>query len=251
MPCRTLEPYDAQRITPRGAYNLLTRCAHARTGRAANQGASMRLTKKEIDRIIKPVAGQAIYWDDDLPGFGLRVTPTRMTYIAQGRVNGRTVRVTLGRHGPLTPDIARNEARKRLGDMARGIDHNRRARSEKLAGVTLAQAYRAYVASKSLSNNTSRDYERAMRIGFPAWADMPIVQITGGMVSRRFEELSADGPAKANQMCRFLRAVLGWAMWRFGHDDGTPLLQANPCDILSKLKRWHRIERRTGHLEWI
>ena len=167
----------------------------------------MRLTKKKIDRVVPPATGQVIYWDDDLAGFGLRVTPTRMTYISQGRVDGRTVRVTLGRHGPLTPGMARNEARKRLGDMARGIDHNRRARSERLAGVTLSQAYRAYIASKALADNTQRDYERAMRIGFPAWADMPIVQITGGMVSRRFEELSADGPAKANQMGRFLRAT--------------------------------------------
>jgi hypothetical protein len=38
---------------------------------------------------------------------------------------------------------------------------------------------------------------------------MPIVQITGDMVGRRFEELSADGPAKAKQMGTFLRALLG------------------------------------------
>lgn len=140
MRCCTLVPHDAQRITPPGAYNLLTRgvpCAAAEQ----QPEASMRLTKKKIDRVVPPATGQVIYWDDDLAGFGLRVTPTRMTYISQGRVDGRTVRVTLGRHGPLTPGMARNEARKRLGDMARGIDHNppssvRKTRwSDPIAGV--------------------------------------------------------------------------------------------------------------------
>jgi integrase len=78
---------------------------------------------------------------------------------------------------------------------------------------------------------------------------MPLPQITGGMVNRRFDELSKDGPAKANQMFRFLRALLGWAMWRYAHDDGTPILPSNPCEILGKLKRWHRIERRDRHIE--
>lgn len=209
----------------------------------------MKIIKSQINRISIPTAGQTIYWDESLPGFGLRATPSRMTYITQGRVGGRTVRVTLGRHGPLTPDMARKEAQKRLGEMAQGIDPNRRARAEKLAGVTLEEAYRAYIACKPLTPNTLRDYERAIRVGFSTWKAMPLPQITGGMVNRRFDEISRDGPAKANQMFRFLRALLGWAMWRYGHDDGTPLLPTNPCEILSKLKRWHRIERRERHIE--
>lgn len=209
----------------------------------------MKITKSQIDRISSPASGQIIHWDDSLPGFGLRVTPSRTTYIAQGRVGGRTVRVTLGRHGPLTPDMARREAQKRLGQMAQGIDPNRRARAEKLAGVTLEEAYRAYIATKPLALNTLRDYERAIRVGFNTWRAMPLPQITGGMVNRRFDEISKDGPAKANQMFRFLRALLGWAMWRYGHDDGTPLVPSNPCEILGKLKRWHRIERRQRHIE--
>ena len=51
----------------------------------------MKITKSEINRISIPTSGQVIYWDESLPGFGLRVTPSRMTYIAQGRVAGRTV----------------------------------------------------------------------------------------------------------------------------------------------------------------
>ena len=209
----------------------------------------MKLTKREIDRLTLPATGQRIYWDSELRGFGLRLTPSRMTYVAQGRVNGRTVRVTLGRHGPLTPDQARAEARKCLGHMDRGLDRNRAEKAEKLAGVTLEQAYSAYVASKELAPKTRRDYERALNVACSPWRGLPFTKITGGMVSRRFDEMSTQGPAQANQMFRFLRALLGWAMWKYANDDGTPLLPGNPCEILTKLKRWNRVERRVRHLE--
>jgi integrase len=69
------------------------------------------------------------------------------------------------------------------------------------------------------------------------------------MVRRRFEEISDRSRAQANQHFRFLRALLGWAMWRYGNGDGSPLIPENPCQILTKLKCWHRIDRRTGYVE--
>jgi integrase len=211
----------------------------------------MKLTKKEIDRIERPVSGQVFHWDDELKGFGIRVTPTGISYVARGSVRGsaRRPRITLGRHGPLTPDMARTEAKKALADMARGIDRRREEQVTRLASVTLEQAYLAYVQSKPLADKTRRDYDRAMRCAAAPWRKLPLLKVTGGMVSKRFDEVSADGPAQANQMFRFLRALFGWAMWKFAHDDGTPLIPANPCDILSKLKRWNRVARRERHVE--
>src|SRR6185503_15527565 len=124
----------------------------------------MKLTKKEIDRLTLPVSGQLIFWDSELKGFGVRLTPSRMTYVAQGRVQGRSVRVTLGRHGALTPDQARAEARKALGDMDRGLDRNQLDKAKKAAGITLEEAYGAYTASKQLATSTRRDYERALNV---------------------------------------------------------------------------------------
>jgi hypothetical protein len=144
---------------------VLTTCvqafAHARDGSAQFGELNMKPTKREMDKLERPAAGQKLYFDDELKGFGVRLTPTRIPYGAQGRVAGRTVRVPLGVHGPWTPDAARVEARKALADMGRGIDRNRQRKADRVAGVTLNEAYEAYLADRTLAENTRHDYERA------------------------------------------------------------------------------------------
>jgi integrase len=210
----------------------------------------LKLTKTNIDRITPPAIGTDLYWDDDLTGFGIRVSGSRKTYIAQSRVRGtgRQIRIALGLHGRLTPAQARHEAKTALGDMERGIDRRLAQRRERLAGITLTTAYEAYTASKALSDKTRRDYERAMHVACAPWHSLPLAKITGGMVHDRFEEVSKMGPVQANQMFRFLRALLGWSMWRYVNDDGTPLMPANPCQILTKLNRWNPVRRRDRHV---
>lgn len=208
-----------------------------------------KITKRTVDAIHHPETGQVFVWDSDLPGFGLRVTPTRKTYIVQSRVAGKTVRTTIGTHGPLTPDQARREAVKRLGDMAKGVNLNQAERDAKLKGITLAEAYRDYLANRDLTPNTLKDYAKAMNKAFLDWQGLPLTGITRAMIERRFDQLSERSEAQANQQFRFLRAVLNFAMEKYSTADGEPLIPSNPCNRLTALKKWHRIERRTNHLE--
>ncbi|MDE0096445.1 MAG: integrase arm-type DNA-binding domain-containing protein [Gammaproteobacteria bacterium] len=57
------------------------------------------------------VGRDTVFWDRNRPGFGVRIFPsgTKM-YIAQARYGGKSVRVTLGRHGVITADEARSQA---------------------------------------------------------------------------------------------------------------------------------------------
>lgn len=209
---------------------------------------SDKLTKRIVDRAPYPQHGQIFVWDSELKGFGLRITPTRKTYVVQARVVGRTVRVTVGPHGPLTPEQARHEAHKRLGELAKGVNLNQERRVAKIKAVTLAQAYGDYLKARKLTANTLKDYNKAMRRGFADWTDLAITRISRVMVERRFVELSAHSPAQANQMFRFLRALLNFAMAKYLDADGNPTLPSNPCDQLSALKLWHRIGRRTCYI---
>jgi hypothetical protein len=56
----------------------------------------LRLTKSNIKKIEPPEAGQVLYWDTQLKGFGLRVGPRSRVFIAEDKVDGKTVRVTVG-----------------------------------------------------------------------------------------------------------------------------------------------------------
>ena len=53
-------------------------------------------------------------WDFELPGFGVKVTPAgSRVYLVQYRIGGRkgrTRRVTIGRHGSITAEAARETA---------------------------------------------------------------------------------------------------------------------------------------------
>ena len=87
--------------------------------------ATGRISKRSVDA-LKSGEGDVYLWDSELPGFGLKVTPAGgLTYLVQYRVGGRkgrTRRVTIGKHGPLTPEQARQEAKRILGEVAAGQD---------------------------------------------------------------------------------------------------------------------------------
>jgi integrase len=79
-----------------------------------------RLTKRSVEKL--EITDQEYFvWDSELSGFGVRVMPSgRRSYLVQYRAGGRSRRRTIGQHGALTADQARLEARKLLGDVARG-----------------------------------------------------------------------------------------------------------------------------------
>jgi integrase len=79
-----------------------------------------KLNKRVVDATL-PTGRDYVIWDDDLPGFGLRVFGSgKRSYIIQYRALGRSRRYTIGPHGVWTPEMARQEAKVQLGRIARG-----------------------------------------------------------------------------------------------------------------------------------
>lgn len=109
-----------------------------------------RLTKRTVDA-ADGTAGAAIIWDDEVKGFGLRVTPggTKSYVLSYRAGRGRNApqhRITIGKHGsPWTPEAARREALRLLGEVARGNDPAE-TRMAEARTMTLAALCDLYVA---------------------------------------------------------------------------------------------------------
>ena len=82
-----------------------------------------KLTKRAVEA-IKPTEKDFVVWDDDLPGFGLRVKPSGIkSYIVQYKnMVGRSRRWTIGKHGVVTAALARKDALQIKARVAKGED---------------------------------------------------------------------------------------------------------------------------------
>jgi integrase len=82
-----------------------------------------RITKRVVES-ASPGPRELFVWDTELKGFGVRILPSGVrTYLVQCRTpGGKQRRMTVGRHGPLTADQARREARQLLAAVERGDD---------------------------------------------------------------------------------------------------------------------------------
>ncbi|HVB18179.1 MAG TPA: Arm DNA-binding domain-containing protein [Stellaceae bacterium] len=86
-------------------------------------------------------------WDSAVAGFGARrQAGEHVRYVLMYRVNGRKRRYTIGRHGsPWTPETARTEAVRLLGEIVKGVDPAADKRQTREA-TTVAELCDAYLA---------------------------------------------------------------------------------------------------------
>lgn len=159
----------------------------------------VRLSKRTIDAAV-PGASSYRLWDSDLSGFGLRVSPKgKKVYIIGYRLGhgGRGApwqEYTIGQHGKLTPDEARTEAKRLLGQAQLGVDpreERNRARTE-LTVSQLCDLYLVEGAATKKESTLATDRLRIERHIKPLLGKQSISTVTSADIERFIRDV-ADG----------------------------------------------------------
>lgn len=158
------------------------------------------LTKRTVDALKAQDGRETLYWDDEIPGFGLRVMPSgAKAWVIQYRNrHGRTRRMTFGKVGRLTPDEARKEARQKLAGVDRG-DDPAAARIGARNAITVSQLCDEYLAAgkgRIKASTLYVDQSRIERHVKPLLGTRAVASLTPGDMEKFLRDVMAGKSVK-------------------------------------------------------
>ena len=243
-----------------------------------------KLTQSFVKSIaVSPGESQTFYMDDELTGFGLRVSPTKKVFYLQMRVGRKVLKRKLGEYGPMTVDQARKNALQMKAQLLDGRDpyeERRRGASDATLDElfdedtnevehrantkkSIESAKRHFgelegMAFKTKPNGRSAEKIELAKVKLPNWLKRPYREITQDDVLERFDVVSRMIPKRklskspqpitrtSNQHFKYLQAAYNYAISKYQLSRAGFM---NPVAILKTTRRWSRINRRSGFLD--
>lgn len=196
-----------------------------------------RLTKRYVDA-IRATGVDAVYWDGELTGFGLRVRRSgRKSYVVQTRVAGKLRWFTIGPHGPLAPESARAKALEILADAKKGIDP-RATKTERGPNPTVTDLCNRFLEEyvpNHCKPDTQREYVRLTKtLIAPAIGTMMVSEVQRKDVAELHHDLR-EKPYQANRTLSVLSKMFSLAdIWGWRPDG------SNPCRAVMRYKERRR-----------
>ena len=195
-----------------------------------------RTISKRAVHALPADGSDALYWDRDLPGFGVRVYPSgRKSYVVQCRGPNGSQRVTIGRHGKITADEARKQAAAIIDRIKRGEDPVPAPARPEPTVVDLAERFMRAHVEVNCKPATATFYSLAL--------DNHILPALGAMAVRAVEPANVSPlhyalrtrPVTANRVIDILSKMLSLAeAW-----DLRPA-GSNPCRTVRRYKERKR-----------
>lgn len=200
----------------------------------------MKLTKLKIDHLTYQKAGNKphIVFDDEIPGFGIRIYPSgSKSFLIDYRLNGRQRRMVLGRYGVLTLDQARKIAQQRLTDVLKGDDPIEQ-KNKRNQGGTVENLCHAFIEQYAKKHKKSwGEDDRRVRIHIiPALGKMKIQTVKRQDIVAFHNRLGENHPYEANRNLALLSV-----MFEFGKENGyLPENHFNPARGIQKFAEHKR-----------
>lgn len=184
----------------------------------------MKITKRIIDAMSYSGDGikRDIRWDDSLPGFGVRIYPTgKKSFVLSYRVSGRKRLMTLGGHGVLTLNLARDMARENLVDITKNKDPLE-ARQLIARGETIKDLCESYLEryAKPRKKSWKDDQRRINKRLLPAWSNLKVVNIKHKDVAALHRNIGEKHIYEANRVIELVSKMFELAQrWGFSPDN--------------------------------
>lgn len=170
---------------------------------------------------VKRMDKGAFIWDTRVTGFGVRRQKSEArTYLVKARVRNKQRWFTIGRHGaPWTPDTARKEALRILGDIADGVDVAE-VRDERKSSITVSQLCDAYIAeaeagkvltkfgSPKKRSTLSTDKGRILRHIKPLLGARPVKNVTSQDVKKFLSDVATGKTSADTKTGKHGRAIV-------------------------------------------
>jgi len=176
----------------------------------------IKLTKRAVDQASPPIeVRQAFIWDTDVSGFGLRITKAgTKSYIFQYRnTSGTAKRKTIGKHGAITADNARQIAREWYFYAKKGGDPAADARSARDA-PSISDLCDDYLSRHAQRNKRARslegDIDYINRFIKPAWGRKKVLEVSLADVERLAASLG-ERKTTANRLVSLLSKMFNLA----------------------------------------
>lgn len=171
---------------------------------------ALRLSKSTVDA-LRPRATEYVAWDFALRGFGVRVYPSGIkTYLLQVRVQGTQHKIRLGRHGVVTAEQARYDARLRLADLQRGIVVDRTTPARTTFAELAARYMAEHAATRKKPSSQRLDRTNLRLHLLPRLGALPLDTITPAEVTALHHAMHAT-PVSANRCLSLLATMFGLA----------------------------------------
>jgi integrase len=204
----------------------------------------IKLTKRAVEAIEPPAAGEIVVWDAELKGFGVRIASSgRRTYFVYGRTTGgRQVKFKVGVHGAVTAIKAREIASVELGKLAAGQDPTKErqdaktAERKRLGAPTMRDLADRYMSDHAeLHKRTAGDDRASLdKIVLPRFGSRKVAEITSADIEALHRDMRGT-PPRANRIAALLSKMFTLAMkWGLRPD--------NPVKGLERYQE-HRRER--------
>jgi len=181
----------------------------------------MKLTKSAIDSLPTP-GSDVVYWDINVPGFGVKVTPKgRKVFIVLYRTGGagsKLRKYTIGPNGRVTLHQARVAAQRVFTAKLEGRDPaaEKREAKRRIVADRVEDLLETFIDQRLSQNRSGAEISRLLRreVGKP-WAGRSIHEISKRNVVEVVSAIEQRGaPIAANKTLKSIKTFLRWCVGR-------------------------------------